>query len=180
MPILHFTTQDDFLSWLKENHFESKGKNIFIYKKNFHHKGISYEQAVRAALCYGWIDGVKHSHDKEKYEQYFSKRRKKSNWSASNIKRMKELIDNGQMTPAGLEFFDMALLENIQEKQTPQMTEMFETMLKQAHQYDLFFKETPSQQKNFLSYIQSAKKEETQIRRCKKVIGILNGEKNNL
>ena len=68
---------------------------IYLYKKGFAHLGLTYEDAVRIALCYGWIDAVTHSHDEKKIRQYFAPRQKRSNWSLSNIIRMKELIEKG-------------------------------------------------------------------------------------
>lgn len=83
--VFDFNSKEDFKAWLELNHENSKGVDIYIYKKNFHHKGLSYEDAVRSALCYGWIDAVTHSYNEEKFIQYFAKRKKNSNWSLSNI-----------------------------------------------------------------------------------------------
>lgn len=187
MDILQFKTQDEFKKWLKNNR-DSQGQQVFIYKKKYHHKGLCYEDAVRAALCYGWIDSVKHSHDEEKFMLYFAKRKKGSNWSLSNIKRMKELIDNHEMTNAGLEYFDLDLIDQIEvleakekrEKSSDIVIPDYFLELLDDKNLSLFYGENKSQQRNFIKYIESAKKDETKIKRCHKVIGILNGEKNNL
>lgn len=188
MDILHFETKETFKTWLKENHVTSEGRQIFIYKKKYHHKGLSYDDAVEAALCYGWIDGVTHSYDEEKFMQYFAKRKKDSNWSLSNIKRMKKLIENQEITESGLLYFNLNLIdqiEAIEEKEKKEksgdiiLPDFFMELLDE-NTLKLFHSETNSQQRNFIRYIQSAKKDETKIRRCHKVIGILNGEKNNL
>lgn len=62
---------------------------------------ISWAQAVDEALCVGWIDGVRHRIDDERYKIRFTPRRAGSNWSGVNIKRFAELEAEGRMTPAG-------------------------------------------------------------------------------
>ncbi|MCH4886770.1 hypothetical protein EZV73_04280 [Acidaminobacter sp. JC074] len=188
MEILDFKSKEDFRNWLKKNH-DSVGRKIFIYKKKHLDKGMGYEDAVRTALCFGWIDATTNSYDDIKFIQYFAKRKEKSNWSISNIKRMKALIESGQMTELGLKTFDLKLIEQLPEleaeeekiksgKQT--IPDFFLDLLKEHNALELFNKETNSQRRMFIHYILDAKQEKTKIRRCLKVIGILNGEKNNL
>ena len=113
--IMDFKDITEFKEWLKSNHETSNGEKLFIYKKGYHHLGISYEEAVLAALCYGWIDSTVHRHNDEKFIQNYSPRRKNSNWSISNIKRMKLLIAEEEMTEYGLKFFDLNLLDQLDE-----------------------------------------------------------------
>lgn len=187
--ILDFKNKEEFRTWLKENHNTSKGVNIFMYKKEFSDLGLTYEDAVKTALCYGWIDAVTHSYDEQKFIQYFAKRKKGSNWSLSNIKRVKDLIDSNEMTENGLNFFDMNLLSDldhiIEDSKrsnyvTVEIPEFFRQILVKEHSLELFLKETKSAQSRYINYILSAKKEDTKIRRCHKIISILNGDKNNL
>ncbi|MBN2795297.1 MAG: hypothetical protein JXR88_07840 [Clostridia bacterium] len=53
---LTFKNQKDFIQWLKENHQNEEGHFIFLYKKGYETKGLTYQDALTAALCYGWID----------------------------------------------------------------------------------------------------------------------------
>ncbi len=187
--VLEFKDKHAFRAWLEENHDRYPGTDIYIYKKGFYHLGLNYEDAVRTALCFGWIDAVTHRHDEQKFRQYFAPRRKGSNWSLSNILRVKELIDSGEMTKHGLLYFDLSLLEQIDDlieedrksKKTPaQLPTYFMKILLEEDAKDLFFSETPSTQNRYLAYILDAKKQDTRLRRCYKIAGILKGEKNNL
>lgn len=54
------------------------------------------------ALCFGWIDGIRKGVDGERYTIRFTPRRRGSNWSAVNLRRVPELIGLGLMRPAGL------------------------------------------------------------------------------
>lgn len=76
--ILEFKNKNDFKKWLKRNHETHFGTDIFLFKKGYEHLGLTYEEAVRTALCYGWIDAVTHAYDEQKFRQYFSPRRRTS------------------------------------------------------------------------------------------------------
>jgi uncharacterized protein YdeI (YjbR/CyaY-like superfamily) len=185
MKPLNFKNSQAFRDWLIENHDTSEGKHIYIYKKGHHHKGINYEDAVCTALCYGWIDAVTHACDDEKFIQYFARRRKKSHWSISNIKRMKKMIHSGQMTEVGLKMFDLNLIKQLPELEkkasgTPSVPDYFIEILVQFHMLDAFEALSHSVQKRYIYYIKDAKHMETKIRRCHKIIDILNGGINNL
>jgi len=186
---LDFKTKEEFRTWLIKNHDSHQGIDLFLYKKGHTDKGLTYEDAVRTALCYGWIDAVTHSYDEVKFIQYFAPRLKTSNWSLSNIKRMKSLLETGDMTDSGLKFFDKKLLDDldrlIEEEEKAKMNpveipEFFQKILKEENSIELFQKETKSAKRRYIAYIMDAKQEKTKIRRCHKVVGIINGEKNNL
>lgn len=63
---------------------------------------ITHEQALDVALCYGWIDGLRHALDERYFLQKFTPRRPRSNWSERNIAKAKALIAEGKMQPGGL------------------------------------------------------------------------------
>jgi len=75
---------------------------VAIHKKNAKHRGLSYEEAVEEALCFGWIDGLSRSIDEETFGLRFTARKPRSVWSESNKRRVEKLIHEGRMTPAGL------------------------------------------------------------------------------
>jgi uncharacterized protein YdeI (YjbR/CyaY-like superfamily) len=66
---------------------------------------VSWPEAVDEALCVGWIDGVRHRIDDQRYQIRFTPRRPGSHWSAINIKRVAALEAEGRMKPAGLAAF---------------------------------------------------------------------------
>ena len=67
--------------------------------------GLTWPQAVDEALCVGWIDGVRHRVDAQRYRIRFTPRRPRSHWSAVNIARVEALTAAGRMAPAGLAAF---------------------------------------------------------------------------
>lgn len=91
----------DFRHWLSSHHGTKKEIWLLIYKKASGKAGISYDEAVDEALCFGWIDGIMKSMDAEKYAQRFCPRRKNGNWTAANRAKARRLIAEGRMTEAG-------------------------------------------------------------------------------
>lgn len=100
-----FKTQKAFRTWLSRNHAKKQELILRLYKVHAKDKGIGYREALDEALCWGWIDGVVRRLDDDSFQQRFTPRRAKSNWSAVNIKRMKVLIAEGRVAKPGLEAF---------------------------------------------------------------------------
>lgn len=99
---LHFTTPDEWRAWLQANHGTEKDVWLTFYKKHSATPSITFEEATDEALSFGWIDSSMKRIDDEKYVLRYTPRRKGSNWSERNKKRVAELIEEGRMTEAGL------------------------------------------------------------------------------
>ena len=76
-----------------------------LYKKHVPDRGLTWEQAVIEALCWGWIDSVAQRIDEDTTRQRWTPRKATSNWSAINIAAVAELTAAGRMHPAGLAAF---------------------------------------------------------------------------
>jgi uncharacterized protein YdeI (YjbR/CyaY-like superfamily) len=88
--------------WLAKHHADTKEIWLVYYKKASGKVGITYEESVQEGLAYGWIEGQNKSIDEESYAARFTPRRPNSNWSASNIARVKKLLAEGRMAEPGL------------------------------------------------------------------------------
>ena len=64
--------------------------------------------ALDVALCYGWIDGQAAKFDENYWLQRFTPRRPRSKWSKINRDKVKQLIEQGEMKPAGLQEVERA------------------------------------------------------------------------
>jgi len=95
-------------SWLSKNHSISNGLWVITYKKSSGIPSPTYEELVREALCYGWIDSASGSVDHARTKLYLSPRKRGSGWSASNKKRIDELLKNGKMKPPGIKVVEIA------------------------------------------------------------------------
>jgi len=79
---------------------------VGLYKVDSGKPSMTWSQSVDEALCFGWIDGVRKSIDKDSYQIRFTRRKSTSIWSAINIKKIEELTKQGLMQPAGLASFE--------------------------------------------------------------------------
>lgn len=95
-------SSSEWREWLLEHHAAEKEIWLIYPKKHSKRPRIPYADAVEEALCFGWIDSIVKGIDEECYAQRFSPRKKNSPWSQPNIERMRRLIAEGRMTPAGL------------------------------------------------------------------------------
>src|SRR5206468_652414 len=87
--------------WLAENHATSPGIWAVYGKKNAGERCIPYEEVVRAALCFGWVDIRGRGLDEARTQMLLTPRRARSSWSDSNRRRVAELEASGLMTAAG-------------------------------------------------------------------------------
>src|SRR3712207_764147 len=102
LPVISFASRDAWEAWLQEQHATSEGLWLKFAKKDSGVETVTYSEAVEAALCYGWIDGQKASFDDHYWLQRFTPRRPRSKWSKINRQKATELIERGEMKPAGL------------------------------------------------------------------------------
>jgi uncharacterized protein YdeI (YjbR/CyaY-like superfamily) len=89
-------------AWLEERHATSPGVWLVLAKRaGSSHTRLTYQEALEAALCYGWIDGRVGRRDAGTYKQRFTPRRPRSVWSKRNVDLAGRLIAEGRMRPAG-------------------------------------------------------------------------------
>ncbi|MGI8483692.1 MAG: YdeI/OmpD-associated family protein [Thermomicrobiales bacterium] len=102
LPILPFASALLLGQWLCEHHTHPDGVWIKVARKASGVASVTHDEAVDMALCYGWIDGQRKSHDDRFFLQKFTPRRPRSLWSKRNINKIAELTVAGRMQPSGL------------------------------------------------------------------------------
>lgn len=108
LPIVSFASQDEWETWLADEHASSPGLWLKIAKKDAGQKTVSYAEALEVALCFGWIDGQKRALDETHWLQRFTPRTARSRWSRINRDKAQALIEAGRMRPAGLREVELA------------------------------------------------------------------------
>ena len=97
--IVYFKNRNDWRNWLKEN-FETEKEVWFVFPTiSLGEIGVSYNDAVEEALCFGWIDGVAGTLDETHQLRRFTPRRKGSGYSRLNIERLINLDSQGMIHP---------------------------------------------------------------------------------
>ncbi|MES2396027.1 MAG: YdeI/OmpD-associated family protein [Bacteroidota bacterium] len=170
-----FAKQSDFRKWLEKNHKKETELLVGFYKVDSGKPSMSWSQSVDQALCFGWIDGVHRSIDKDSYSIRFTPRKAISIWSAINIKKIEELTKQGLMQPAGLASFKLRKEHNSKiysyEKEAQKLPPDFEKKFNANKKACEFFTtQALSYQKAIIHWIMAAKQETTQFARLDKII----------
>jgi len=97
LTTLEFGTLRKWRRWLAEHYASSPGVWLVYYKDHRRVESIDYDDSVREALCFGWVDSLIKRLDGDRYARKFTPRRPASKWSDSNRQRWEEL-----KTPARL------------------------------------------------------------------------------
>jgi uncharacterized protein YdeI (YjbR/CyaY-like superfamily) len=174
-PELYFKTDTEWRLWLAENYDSSDGIYLIFYKIETKIPSMRWEEAVKVALCYGWIDSTVKSLGDGKRRQYFCPRKPKSVWSALNKKYIKELTKAGLMHPSGLKIIKLGkqngswtALDAVEKGIIPDDLQVaFDANPKAFENYQNF---APSYRKNYLYWLNQAKRQETREKRIAKIV----------
>lgn len=101
-PIMLFETVERWESWLSENP-DQVGVRLQIRRKGSPAPGITSDEALDSALCYGWINGQANGLDADYFLQVYTPRRPRSVWSQRNVETIARLTDEGRMRAFGIE-----------------------------------------------------------------------------
>jgi uncharacterized protein YdeI (YjbR/CyaY-like superfamily) len=170
-----FAKQSDFRKWLQKNHRKETELLVGFYKVGSGKPSMTWSQSVDEALCFGWIDGVRKSIDKESYQIRFTQRKPTSIWSAINIRKFEELKKQGLMRPAGLASFEKRTEGKSRiysyEKDEVELPENFKKQFKTNKKaWDYFQSLAPSYRKLSTHWVMSAKQEATRLKRLNRLI----------
>lgn len=99
---VHPQGRDQWREWLADHAVDRAGVWVVFWRRGSGRGGLTYEEAVEEALCFGWIDSVPKKLDENRTLLYFSPRRRGSAWSRPNKQRVERLRAAGLMTEAGL------------------------------------------------------------------------------
>ena len=177
-PELYFPRDVEWREWLHLNH-ESHPQGVYLifYKLELNTPTMRWEEAVRVALCYGWIDSTVKSLGNGKRRQYFCKRNPKSTWSALNKRYIDEMEPLGLIHESGWEVIELAkksgtwtAMDDVENLVIPPiLKKAFDQHPKAFENYQNF---APGYRKGYLSYLYNAKREATQQKRIAEIIGL--------
>jgi uncharacterized protein YdeI (YjbR/CyaY-like superfamily) len=160
----------ELYEWLEENSSNSPGLWVVTHKKNSGKPAPSYDDIVRAVLCFGWIDSVPGKVDEQRTKLYLSPRKKGSAWSNSNKVRIEELLTEDSLRPAGLAAVEEAKrsgtwnkIDSAHNQEVPEdLSAEFVKYPGSKENFDAF---PPSTKRAILEWIIQAKAAETRFKR---------------
>ena len=141
-------------TWLKKHHATKGEIWLVYYNKSSGKPRVPYNDAVEEALCFGWIDSIIKKIDTDSFAQRFTPRKPKSVWSEMNKERVRRLIREKKMTPAGLAAFNGSAHRSVLKTGTKVRAEKLvipSTILKAL-------KRNPATWKNFQKFPESYKR----------------------
>ena len=175
-PLLYFPRDVEWRDWLHINHQKyPQGVLLIFYKLEVGIPTMRWEEAVKVALCYGWIDSTVKSLGGGKRQQYFCPRNPKGNWSALNKKHISELEKQGLIHESGLIIIELAkkagtwsAMDDVENLVVPKdLKEAFKSNPLAFKNYQNF---SPGYRKSYLSWLHQAKREVTRAKRIQEII----------
>jgi uncharacterized protein YdeI (YjbR/CyaY-like superfamily) len=175
MNPVFFATPDELRAWLIEHHDSERELWVGLHKKSTGRASITWPELVDQLLCFGWIDGVRKSIDADSYTIRVTPRRPDSTWSVVNLRRARELIDEGAMEPPGRAAFEAVDEGRTNrysfERDAVELGEEYEAeLLANPRAWEYFRSQPPSYRKTITWWVMSAKREDTRRRRLAKLI----------
>ena len=171
----YFKNDTEWRNWLSKNHSTSEGVYLIFYKVSNKEASMRWEEAVKVALCYGWIDATVKSMGNGKRRQYFCKRNPKSVWSALNKKHIRELASKNLLHQSGIDIINIGkqngswtALDAVEKGVIPEDLQIEFDQNKTA--FDNYNRFAPSYRKSYLYWLNQAKRETTRKNRITEII----------
>ena len=167
--------QKNWREWLEKNHQSKQSIWLIYFKSSTKVASLSWSEAVDEALCFGWIDSTKKTIDKERYMQYFSRRKPNSTWSKINKDKVAELIQNNRMAKAGFDSIKTAkqngtwsLMDDVEKLIIPEDLRI--ALNKNESSMEFFQNQSKSIKKGMLYWVVIAKRTETRKKRIAEIV----------
>ncbi len=167
-------TMADWRNWLDKNHIKENKVIMIKYKKHTGKPIINAAQAMREAICFGWIDTTAKRVDEDRYSQVYVKRNQNSRWSVNTLRYGKELLKEGKMSLFGIKMYKEGLKKKAFDGHVPANPDMPQE-LKDALDGNSKAKEffntlPPSAKKMFYRRIIYPKRDETRLKRVREIV----------
>jgi uncharacterized protein YdeI (YjbR/CyaY-like superfamily) len=174
---LDVRTREQWRQWLAKHHASSPGVWLVRNKQHTGVKSMPYEDLVREALCFGWVDSLIKRLDDDRYAIKVTPRKPTSKWSDINGRRWNELKAAGQLAAPGLA---MAPTENsyLPKPTIPELpTYVAKAFKTNPRAWQHFQALAHRERRNFVVWIHTAKRPETRERRIRESIERLSAGK---
>ena len=175
LPELYFHRDVDWYDWLLQNSEVSSGVYLIFYKIESKIPSMRWEEAVKVALCFGWIDSTVKNLGGAKRRQYFCRRNTNSVWSALNKKYIIELEAANLIHKSGYKAIEIAkengswtALDAVNKGIIPK--DLQQAFDKNKMAYTNYKNFAPGYRKSYLYWLNQAKREATRLKRIGEII----------
>ena len=174
--VTHFETPAAFRAWLEKHAASADELWVGYWRKSTGRPSVTWEETVDEALCFGWIDGIRHRIDDESYTNRFTPRRPTSIWSRRNMERYAALEAEGRIRPGGEAAYgrrrdDRSGVYSFEQEAPAELAGDFLTELRaNADAWADWERRPPGYRRQVVHWVMSAKREETRRRRLSSLI----------
>jgi len=173
--VVFFESSAELRRWFVKNHQTAAELWIGFHNKASGRPSITWKELVDQELCFGWIDSVRYTLDEHRSAQRITPRRKRSVWSAVNIRRFQELEAQGLVHASGRAAFaareDARSSIYAYENRSVQLSDDYEKAFRtHPAAWDFFESQAPWYRRTASYWVMSAKREATRERRLRTLI----------
>ena len=166
-------TRERWRSWLAKHHASESEVWLIFHKLHTGKPSVAYNDAVDEALCYGWIDSLIKRIDDDRYARKFTPRKADSTWSTVNLNRYAALKAANKLAAPGIERSPdgRPVVDAAPAGSVPPYIER--AIKREARARRFFDTLAPSYRRMYVTWIDSAKREETRQHRLRQAIEML-------
>jgi len=175
MRTLYAADRGQWRGWLRDNCETADEVWLVIQHLGGATASVRHDDAVKEALCFGWIDSRARKHDGQSWCLRFTPRNPRSAWSNVNRELVDRLTAQGLMTPHGQAAVDLAkrtgtwsMLADAQHGVVPD--DLRQQLAADEAATDHFDAFSPSTKRAILEWIARAKRAETRQRRIARTV----------
>jgi uncharacterized protein YdeI (YjbR/CyaY-like superfamily) len=175
--MLDVRTRERWRQWLAKHYASSPGIWLVRHKLRTCVESMPYEELVREALCFGWVDSLIRRLDDDRYAIKVTPRKPTSKWSEINRRRWNELKAAGLLAAPGLAAAPTGN-SYAPHPPIPKLPAYIAKAFKTNHQaWQHFQALAPTYRRDFVVWIHMAKRPETRERRIRESIELLSAGK---
>jgi uncharacterized protein YdeI (YjbR/CyaY-like superfamily) len=174
LKTLEVESCDDWRHWLARHHNVESEIWLVFYKRQSGRPSLAYPDALDEALCFGWIDSLIKRLDDARYARKFTPRKPDSKWSTANRQRYAQLQASGRVMPPGLNRAPTARGYPARPAPPSTIPQYIDDALNARPTARKYFDGLPaSHRRRYVGWIDSAKRQETKMKRLQEAIGLL-------
>jgi uncharacterized protein YdeI (YjbR/CyaY-like superfamily) len=172
LKTLDVESRPQWRAWLQSHHDRESEIWLVFHKREA--RELSYDDAVEEALCFGWVDSLVKRLDDDRYVRKFTPRKADSKWSSINRRRYADLAGRGLLAAPGLERPPSGRCGDAPRPSLSAIPSYIEQRLKAVPRvWSTFERLAPSCRRQYLGWIDSAKRGETKERRLREAMAML-------
>jgi len=172
--VVFFETPTLLRAWFEANHEVAGELWVGYHSKQSGKASVTWAEVVDQALCFGWIDSVRYKVGVDSFAQRITPRRKRSTWSAVNIRKFGELEKLGLVHPTGKAAF--ALRDDARsriyayENKSALDAPLDANLRRHKAAWKFFESQAPWYRRTAIHWVMSAKQAQTRERRLRVLI----------